>query len=491
MQWQSGLDRNIGDATVSDNFDVIVIGGGPAGYVAAIRASQNGLKTACIDGWKNYDGSYAFGGTCLNAGCIPSKALLESSELYHRTHDEFARHGIQLEGVSLDLDTMMKRKAGITRQLTSGIEALFKSNGVTGLQGHGRFLGNGQVEFTPHDGEAQALATKTVVLASGSAPVELKQVPFDGESIVDSWGSLEFDAVPKRLGIIGAGVIGLELGSVWRRLGAEVTVLEAMPDFLAMADRAVAREAQRHFKKLGLDIKLGAKVQGAEKTASGIKLSYQAGEATQSIEVDKVVVAVGRRPYTEELFGPDAGVRQDDRGFIVVDDQCRTNVPNVWAVGDCVRGPMLAHKASEEGVMVADLISGQYGHVNYKTIPSVIYTAPEIAWVGRTEEQVREAGINYKTGSFSFAANGRAKALEQAVGFVKIVSSAADDEILGVHIVGPMAGELIAEAVLAMEFSASTEDIQRTIHGHPSLSEVMHEASLAVDKRALHGINKT
>ncbi len=475
---------------MSENFDVIVIGGGPAGYVCAIRAAQNGLKAACIDGWKNYDGSYAFGGTCLNAGCIPSKALLESSELYHRSQHEFDRHGIRLEGVSFDLEAMQQRKSGITRQLTGGIEALFKSNGVTGLQGHGRFLGKGKVEFTPHDGEAQVLETRSVVLASGSSPVELRQVPFDGEHIVDSWGALEFTSVPKRLGVVGGGVIGLELGSVWRRLGAEVTVLEAMPEFLAIADRAVAREAQRHFKKLGLDIRLGAKVQGAEKTPTGISLAYEDDKGAQSIEVDKVIVCVGRRPYTDGLLGPDTGVRMDERGFIVVDEECRTSVPNVWAVGDCVRGLMLAHKASEEGVMVADLIAGHYGEVNYKTIPSVIYTAPEIAWVGQTEEQVKEAGIDYKVGSFGFAANGRAKALEQAVGFVKIVSAAADDEILGVHIVGPMAGELIAEAVLAMEFSASTEDIQRTIHGHPSLSEVVHEAALAVDKRALHGINK-
>ncbi|MEO0423244.1 MAG: dihydrolipoyl dehydrogenase [Pseudomonadota bacterium] len=475
---------------MSNSYDVVVIGGGPAGYVAAIRAAQNGLKTACIDAWKNYDGTYAFGGTCLNAGCIPSKALLESSELYHRTHGEFAQHGIQLEGVSFDLGTMQTRKAGITKQLTGGIEALFKANGVTGLKGHGRFLGQGKVEFTAHDGQPEVLESKTVILASGSSPVELKQVPFDGEDIVDSWGALEFDAVPKRLGIVGGGVIGLELGSVWRRLGSEVTVLEAMPDFLATADRAVAKEAQRHFKKLGLDIRLGARVQGAEKTADGIKLAYEDAKGTQSIDVDKVVVAVGRRPYTDELFGADAGIKMDERGFILVDDECRTNVPNVWAVGDCVRGPMLAHKASEEGVMVADLIAGKYGEVNYNVIPSVIYTAPEIAWVGQTEEQVKASGKAYKTGSFSFAANGRAKALEAAAGFVKIISAEEDDEILGVHIVGPMAGELISESVLAMEFSASTEDIQRTIHSHPSLSEAVHEASLAVDKRALHGINR-
>lgn len=475
---------------MSNAFDVVVIGGGPGGYVAAIRAAQNGLSTACIDAWQNYDGSYAFGGTCLNAGCIPSKALLESSELLHRAQHEFSQHGILAEGVAFDLARMQERKTGITRQLTGGIEALFKANGVTGLKGHGRFLGNGQVEFVPHEGDAQTLEAKTVILASGSSPVALSSVPFDGDRVVDSWGALEFEAVPKRLAIVGAGVIGLELGSVWRRLGAEVTLLEALPDFLAVADRAVAKEAMRHFKKLGLDIRLGARVQGAEQGDGGVTLTFETGDGTQRIEVDRVVVAVGRRPFTEGLFGPDAGVKTDERGFIVVDEQCRTNVPNVWAVGDCVRGPMLAHKASEEGVMVADLIAGKFGEMNYRVIPSVIYTAPEIAWVGQTEEQVKEAGIEYKTGSFGFAANGRAKALEAAAGFVKIISAAADDEILGVHIVGPMAGELIGEAVLAMEFSGSTEDIQRTIHAHPSLAEAVHEASLAVDRRALHGINR-
>jgi dihydrolipoamide dehydrogenase len=475
---------------MSDEFDVIVIGAGPAGYVAAIRAAQNGLKTACLDNWKNYDGSTAFGGTCLNAGCIPSKALLESSELFHRAREEFSRHGISTGDVTIDVAAMQKRKAGIVSQLTGGITALFKANKVTGMEGTGRFLGDGRVEFTSHDGDIRTLTGKHIVLATGSRPVELAAVPFDGEDIVDSWGALEFDSVPPRLGVIGGGVIGLELGSVWSRLGSEVTVLEAMDDFLFMADRQIAKDAQRQFKRQGLDIRLGAMVQAASKTDDGIELSYEDKKGSQSVVVDKVVVAVGRRPYTEGLLGDDAGVELDDRGFIQVDEECRTNVANVWAAGDVVRGPMLAHKGSEEGVMVADLIAGEVSEVNYDVIPSVIYTAPEIAWVGKTEEQAKDAGLKYKVGTFSFAANGRAKAMEQATGMVKLIALEEDDEIIGVHIIGPMAGEMIGELVVAMEFSASAEDIQRIVHAHPTLSEAIHEAALAADKRAIHAINK-
>jgi dihydrolipoamide dehydrogenase len=475
---------------MSDEFDVIVIGAGPAGYVAAIRAAQNGLKTACLDNWKNYDGSTAFGGTCLNAGCIPSKALLESSELFHRAREEFSRHGISTGDVTIDVAAMQNRKAGIVSQLTGGITALFKANKVTGMEGTGRFLGDGRVEFTSHDGDIRTLTGKHIVLATGSRPVELAAVPFDGEDIVDSWGALEFDSVPPRLGVIGGGVIGLELGSVWSRLGSEVIVLEAMDDFLFMADRQIAKDAQRQFKRQGLDIRLGAMVQAASKTDDGIELSYEDKKGSQSVVVDKVVVAVGRRPYTEGLLGDDAGVELDDRGFIQVDEECRTNVANVWAAGDVVRGPMLAHKGSEEGVMVADLIAGEVSEVNYDVIPSVIYTAPEIAWVGKTEEQAKDAGLKYKVGTFSFAANGRAKAMEQAAGMVKLIALEEDDEIIGVHIIGPMAGELIGELVVAMEFSASAEDIQRIVHAHPTLSEAIHEAALAADKRAIHAINK-
>ncbi|MGD1977014.1 MAG: FAD-dependent oxidoreductase, partial [Gammaproteobacteria bacterium] len=354
----------------------------------------------------------------------------------------------------------------------------------------GRFLGDGRVEFTSHDGDIRTLTGKHIVLATGSRPVELAAVPFDGEDIVDSWGALEFDSVPPRLGVIGGGVIGLELGSVWSRLGSEVIVLEAMDDFLFMADRQIAKDAQRQFKRQGLDIRLGAMVQAASKTDDGIELSYEDKKGSQSVVVDKVVVAVGRRPYTEGLLGDDAGVELDDRGFIQVDEECRTNVANVWAAGDVVRGPMLAHKGSEEGVMVADLIAGEVSEVNYDVIPSVIYTAPEIAWVGKTEEQAKDAGLKYKVGTFSFAANGRAKAMEQATGMVKLIALEEDDEIIGVHIIGPMAGEMIGELVVAMEFSASAEDIQRIVHAHPTLSEAIHEAALAADKRAIHAINK-
>jgi dihydrolipoamide dehydrogenase len=475
---------------MTDSYDVVVIGGGPAGYPAAIRAAQNKLSVACIDEWKNLDGNYAFGGTCLNAGCIPSKALLESSELYHRVHDEFAVHGIKTTGLTLDLGQMQKRKGGVVKTMTQGILALFKAAGVTPLQGHGKLLPGHRVEFTAPDGTRRELTAKNVILASGSAPMELRSAPFDGKRIVDSWGALEFDAVPKRLGVIGAGVIGLELGSVWRRLGAEVVVLEALPDFLAIADQQLAKEAQRHFKKQGLDIRLGAKVTGATVSGDTVNVKYTDGKGEQSLTVDKLVVAIGRRPYTQNLLAPETGVELDERGFIKVDHECRTGAQGIWAVGDVVRGPMLAHKGKEEGVMVADLIAGRYGEVNYKVIPSVIYTAPEIAWVGQTEEQVKASGRPYKTGVFPFLASGRARGMEQAQGFAKIIASQEEDEILGVHIVGPMAGELIAEAVLAMEYSASTEDLQRTIHAHPTLSEALHEAALAADKRAIDSINR-
>jgi dihydrolipoamide dehydrogenase len=475
---------------MSDAYDVIVIGAGPAGYPAAIRAGQNKLKVACVDEWKNFDGTYAFGGTCLNAGCIPSKALLESSELFQRAKDEFGVHGIQLGDIKLDLAAMQKRRASIVKTMTNGINALFKSAGVTGIQGHGRLLPGNKVLVTAADGSETTLTAKHVILASGSTPIRLKSVPHDGESIVDSWNALEFAAVPARLGVIGAGVIGLELGSVWRRLGSQVTVLEAMEQFLPMVDQTIAKEAQRHFKRQGLDIKLGAKVQSAAVSAAGVDVLYTDAQGEHSLQVDKLVVAVGRRPFTDGLLAEGTGVQVDARGFIQVDEHCRTGVPNVWAVGDVVRGPMLAHKGKEEGVMVADLIAGKYGEVNYKVIPSVIYTAPEIAWVGQTEEQVKAGGRPYKVGAFPFAASGRARAMEAGQGMAKIVSAKDDDEVLGVHVIGPMAGELIGEAVLAMEYSASTEDIQRTIHAHPTLSEAIHEAALAVDKKAIDAINR-
>lgn len=477
---------------MSQSFDVVVIGAGPAGYEAAIRAAQNGLATACVDDWKNLDGKHAFGGTCLNAGCIPSKALLESSEMFHKSQHEFAAHGIKVSGVKMDIAAMQSRKAKIVTSLTGGVAALFKANKVTGLPGRARLLKDGRVEVTDFADakKKEILEAKQVILAAGSQPVELKIAPFDGKSIVDSWGALEFSLVPKRLGVIGAGVVGLELGSVWQRLGAEVTILEALPDFLAMADGQIAKAAAREFKKQGLDVRLGAKVTGAAKGKAGVKVDYEDTEGKHNIEVDKLVVAVGRRPATADLIEDGSGVKRDQRGFIEVDGECRTSVKNVWAIGDCVRGPMLAHKGSEEGIMVADLIAGKVAEMNYEVIPSVIYTWPEIAWVGRTEEELKKQGVQYKVGTFPFAANGRAKAMEAATGLVKMLAREDNDEILGVHIFGPMASEMIAEAVTAMEFRASAEDLQRTIHAHPTLSEAMHEAALAVDKRAINAINR-
>jgi dihydrolipoamide dehydrogenase len=475
---------------MSDNYDVVVIGAGPAGYPAAIRAGQLKLKVACVDEWKNTDGSYTFGGTCLNAGCIPSKALLESSELYLRAKDEFSVHGIKVADVKLDLAQMQKRRAGVVKTMTQGIAALFKANGVVGIQGHGKLLPGNKVLVTAPDGSEKTLQAKHVILASGSTPIRLPSVPHDGKLIIDSWNALELDAVPARLGVIGAGVIGLELGSVWRRLGSEVTVLEALSDFLPMVDQTIAKEAQRHFKRQGLDIKLGAKVTRAAVSGTAVDVVYTDAQGEHALQVDKLIVAVGRRPFTQNLLAEGTGVELDARGFVEVDEHCRTGAPNVWAIGDVVRGPMLAHKGKEEGIMAAELIAGRYGEVNYKVIPSVIYTAPEIAWVGQTEEQVKAAGRAYKVGMFPFAASGRARAMEQAQGMAKVVSAKDDDEILGVHVIGPMAGELISEAVLAMEYSASTEDLQRTIHAHPTLSEAIHEAALAADKIAIDSINR-
>ena len=471
------------------HYDVAVIGGGPAGYPAAIRAAQLGLSAVCIDDWKNEAGTRLFGGTCLNVGCIPSKALLESSELYHRAETEFSVHGIKVGGLGLDVAAMQSRKAGIVQQLTTGIEALFKAAGVVGIKGRGKLLAGNRVEVKTDSG-VETISATHVVLATGSVPVELPMAKFDGKRIVDSTGALAFTSVPKRLGVIGAGVIGLELGSVWGRLGSEVVILEALDTFLYMADQQIAKEALRHLKKQGLDIRLGAKVTGASVQGDVVKVGYESGGAAQTLECDALVVAVGRRPYTTGAFAPDVPLQLDKRGFVEVDAHCRTSVPNVWAVGDVVRGPMLAHKGMEEGAMVAELIAGHVSEMNYKTIPSVIYTAPEIAWVGQTEAEVQKTGRPYKVGTFSFAVNGRAKGMQQAIGLVKLIADREHDDILGVHIVGPVAGELIAEAVLAMEFQASAEDLQRTIHAHPTLSEALHEAALAADKRAIHAINR-
>jgi dihydrolipoamide dehydrogenase len=476
---------------MADSFDVVVIGAGPAGYPAAIRAAQNGLKVACVDAWKNRDGSAAFGGTCLNAGCIPSKALLESSELLERARSEFSVHGIQTGSVTLDLATMQKRRAGIVRTMTGGVAALLKGAGATAIHGTARLLRDRRVEVVAADGTRSELSARHVVLASGSIPTELKSLPFDHRAIIDSWDALELSAVPKKLIVVGAGIIGLELGSVWRRLGAEVLMLEALETFLAVADQQLAQEALRQFKKQGMDIRLGAKVTGATTAGGSVTVQYSdAAGKVLSASADQVIVAVGRRAYTTNLFASDSGVVLDERGFIRVDESCQTGVPGVWAIGDCVRGPMLAHKGKEEGIAVADRIAGRYAHVNYDVIPSVIYTAPEIAWVGKTEEQLKAAGVDYKSGVFPFAASGRARALQATAGFAKILAARDSDRILGVHIIGPMAGELIAEATLAMEFQASAEDLQRTIHAHPTLAEALHEAALAVDKRAIDNLNR-
>jgi dihydrolipoamide dehydrogenase len=476
--------------TMSESYDVVVVGGGPAGYPAAIRAAQLGMKTACIDAWVNRDNTPAFGGTCLNAGCIPSKALLESSELYHRAQHEFATHGVKVGDVKLDLAQMLKRKDTVSRALTGGIKTLFASNKVTGLFGTGKLLGKGQVEYTAHDGKKQVLTAKHIIIATGSAPVNLKVAPFDGERIVDSWGALEFAEVPKRLGVIGAGVIGVELGSVWSRLGAKTVLLEALPTFLPMVDAQVSREALRQLTKQGLDIRLGAKVTGAKAGKSGVTVEFEQDGKAQKEEFDRLIVAVGRKPYTQGLGCDAAGVALDERGFVKVDKHYKTSAPGIFAIGDVIGGLMLAHKAIEEGVALAEQLAGHHTEVNYNAVPSVIYTAPEVAWVGKSEEQAKAEGFTVKTGVSQFAASGRAKALEQAVGFIKMISDAKTDRILGVQMVGPYVSELAAEAVLALEYAATTEDIVLTMHAHPTLSETFHDAAQLVDGRAIHSVNK-
>lgn len=476
---------------MSKDYDVIVIGAGPAGYVAAIRCAQLGLKTACIDKWLNRDDSAAFGGTCLNAGCIPSKALLESSELYHRAQHEFSTHGIGTGEVTLDIAAMQKRKDGISRQLTSGIASLFKANGVEGLHGAGCIVSTGEVEYTPREGDVKTLTCEHIIIASGSEPTQLPMAPFDGEYILDSWDALDLTEVPGRLGVIGAGVIGVELGSVWSRLGSDVVLLEAMDGFLSgIADGQIAKEALRQYKKQKLDIRLGTRVKGAEVKDGKVEVTFTVKDEEQTETFDKLIVAVGRRPHTDGLIKSDTSLELDDKGYVAVDSSYRTNLPNVWACGDCIGGLMLAHKGSEEGVAVAEIVAGHQAQVNYATVPSVIYTMPEVAWVGQTEEALKSAGVEYRSGSFPFSANGRAKALEQPVGLVKILADAQTDRILGVHMVGPYVSELLAEAVVAMEFGASSEDLALTMHAHPTLSESVHEAALAVDGRAIHALNK-
>ncbi|HJU39425.1 MAG TPA: dihydrolipoyl dehydrogenase [Tahibacter sp.] len=474
---------------MSENYDVIVIGAGPAGYVAAIRAAQLGLKTACIDDFVGKDGKPALGGTCLNVGCIPSKALLDSSKQFHNLTHSFAVHGISAANPTIDVGTMVGRKDKIVKQFTGGITTLFKANKVTPYAGYATLKPNRAVSVKATDGTVTELTATNVIIATGSVPIELPFAKFDNKFIVDNAGALDFTSVPKRLGVIGAGVIGLELGSVWKRLGSEVTILEALPDFLAAADQDVAKAAAREFKKQGLDIRLGAKLSKADIKGEEVHLTYADAKGEQSLVVDKLLVAVGRRAHTRGFLAEGTGVNVDERGRIVVDEHCYTGVDGVWAIGDCVRGPMLAHKGSEEGIAVAELIAGKAGHVNLDTVPWVIYTEPEIAWVGKTEAQLKEEGVPYKTGSFPFAAIGRAVAMNETAGLVKVIAHAETDRLLGVHMVGACVSEMVHEAVVAMEFHGSAEDLARICHAHPTLSEAVHEAALAVDKRAIHKAN--
>ena len=474
---------------MSKQFDVIVIGGGPGGYIAAIRAAQLGFNTACIDEWKNSKGGPAPGGTCTNVGCIPSKALLQSSEHFEQAGHHFADHGIGLKDLTIDIAKMLGRKDTVVKQNNDGILYLFKKNKVTFFHGRGSFAASkvGMYDINVAGTASEVISGKHIIVATGSNARALPGAPFDEENILSNDGALRIGAVPKKLGVIGAGVIGLEMGSVWRRLGSDVTVLEGLPTFLGAVDEQIAKEAKKAFDKQGLKFDMGVKIGEVKSSKKGVSVAYTnaKGEA-QTLDVDKLIISIGRTANTIGLNTEAVGLKLDERGMVVVDEECRTNLPGVWAVGDVVRGPMLAHKAEEEGVAVAERIAGQHGHVNFNTVPWVIYTSPEIAWVGQNEQQLKAAGRAYKSGTFPFMANGRARALGDTTGMVKMLADAATDEILGVHIVGPFASELIAECVVAMEFRASAEDIARICHAHPSLSEATKEAALAVDKRTLN-----
>lgn len=470
-------------------YDVIVIGGGPAGYVAAIRSSQLGLATACVEEFVDDSGNAVFGGTCLNVGCIPSKALLDSSHRFYEAAGHLDTHGIKVEKVKLDLSVMMDRKDSIVKKLTGGIGGLFAANKVTPITGRGKVIAGNNVEVTKSDGTSEIIAAKNIIIATGSSPIEIASAEFNN-NVVDSTGALEFTEVPKTLGVIGAGVIGLELGSVWARLGSKVTVIEAMDDFLFMADKEIAKDSLKDFKKQGLDIKLGSRLVASKNLKKSVKISYESSAGTEEMEFDKLVVAVGRRPNVQNVFSEDSGVHLDERGFISVDDHCQTSASNVWAIGDVVRGPMLAHKGSEEGVMVAERIAGKHAEMNYDLVPSVIYTHPEIAWVGKNEEELKSENRSYKVGKFPFAASGRALAVDQSTGFVKVISDESTDTILGVHVFGPSAAEIVQQALISMEFGASSEDLGLTIFSHPTVSEALHEAALAVNNQAIHIGNK-
>lgn len=471
---------------MSQKFDVLVIGAGPGGYVAAIRAAQLGLKTACIEKYQGKDDKLALGGTCLNVGCIPSKALLDSSWKYHEAKDSFSQHGISVKEVAMDVSAMVGRKNTIVKNLTAGIAGLFKANGVTTIEGHGKLLANKQVEVTGLDGTVQTYEADSIIIAAGSQPIDIPPAPVDQDVIVDSTGALDFQEVPKKLGVIGAGVIGLELGSVWARLGAEVTVIEAQEQFLPTVDEQVAKEALKVLTKQGLSIRLGARLTGTEIKKKQVNVSFTDAEGEQQQTFDKLIVAVGRRPETSNLLAADSGVNLDERGYIYVDDNCATSVPGVYAIGDVVRGPMLAHKASEEGVMVAERIAGQKTQMNYDLIPGVIYTHPEIAGVGKTEQTLKGEGVAINVGVFPFAASGRAMAANDTTGFVKIIADAQTDRVLGVHVIGPSAAELVQQGAIAMEFGTSAEDLGMMVFSHPTLSEAMKEAALAVNGKAIH-----
>jgi dihydrolipoamide dehydrogenase len=476
---------------MSEKFDVIVIGSGPAGYVAAIRAAQLGLKTACVEKWKNEEGKGVNGGTCLNVGCIPSKALLDSSYKYHEAKDDLGLHGITTSGVELNVSSMIARKNQIIKNLTGGIAGLFKANGVTSLFGTGKLLAGKKVEVTDFDGKVTVYEAENVILASGSSPINIPPAPVDNDVIVNSTGALEFAEVPKRLGVIGAGVIGLELGSVWNRCGSKVVVLEALDSFLAIMDQQIAKETQKILTKQGLDIRTSSRVTGSKVNGKEVTVTFLDKDGKEQQETfDKLIVCVGRRPFTENLLAGDSGVNLDERGFIFVNEFCATNAPGVWAIGDVVRGPMLAHKGSEEGVMVAERIAGQKTQMNYDIIPNVIYTHPEVASVGKTEEQIKASGEPYNVGTFPFAASGRAMAANETQGLVKIIAHAVTDRILGAHIVGPSAADLVQQVAIAMEFGSSAEDLGMMVFGHPTLSEAVHEAALAVHGHAIHIANK-
>ncbi len=475
---------------MASSYDVVVIGSGPAGYVAAIRAAQLGFSTACVEKWLNKEGKTVFGGTCLNVGCIPSKALLDSSHKFMEARDHFDLHGITVGTVGVDVPAMIARKDKVVAQLTGGVSGLFAGNKVTGIGGVAKVTGPNSVEVTGYDGEMSTLEAKHIIIAAGSVPIEIPPTPVDQETIVDSTGALEFTAVPKRLGVIGAGVIGLELGSVWARLGSEVTVLEAMDTFLPATDRQIAKESQKLFTNQGLNIKLGARVTGSKIAGKGTKkavtVEYTDAEGDKTQTFDKLIVAVGRRPYTQNIVDDSVGLELDERGFVKVNEQCATSIPSIFAVGDAVRGPMLAHKGSEEGVMVVERLAGKQTQVNYALVPSVIYTHPEIAWVGKNEEELKAEGVEYNVGVFPFIASGRALAANDSDGMVKLIADKHTDRILGCHIIGASAADLLQQIVIAMEFSASAEDIGLTMFSHPALSEAVHEAALAANGHAIH-----